>query len=902
MDVLTRTVTRFCAVVALVTIAAGATFASADWPVYRHDAALSGVSLGKGNIAKPEVKMSYYLGIPFNRIAQNGQPGIPTTGDLDGDGKPESASFDGRDFHVSDSTGKVVWTYHVCNKPSGVQMRIRKLLPDRKGLQVVLFTSRMDDGIGLGYCFAFDKGAASGEVAWHVGPFSGYLSPSMVVDDVDGDGQLEVVVAPHYRVQVFSGQTGAVKGEVYWEVGRNYGVLAVRPRKDRPKKDIFVICDFTLHVDCIRYEHGKWGYAWGQKYFEIGAPMVKGRDKYLHVGPNPIDDVDGDGRDEMVFMMIDAAAGDCWRLMVLDCEDGSTKADVPGIWLWSITDFNGDGKPELIYTPTKGKRPPTHSDLCVGRISHGRLTRTSVIRGARSVIMDAVTPPTLNTIADEGTRDILRADFEHDGKQVFIYTLKSKTGNFDDKVVAASIDAKGVVHTKWQLDRPGHRLNVMYAGTDGAGSTVVKVNDLTAGRALVVNALGAVTAESDIGKPGGLWTMPIAVDLDGDGANEIVVQSAAGEIVALKLAKDISAPPSVMWSVPGMAMTDQPGYNLTGALCPQAGDVDGDGRPEIVFTSEDVSGNCALTCVDAMGKLKWSSPFKSCAWGGLQAGVDNWTFGKFTGRTNGLDIYVGMHRRAKNSGEAWVFRGDTGQPVWHKYSLPSWEVTLPFSILPGVADINGDGIDDLVQFPYTIYAVMSGKTGQLIYPTAYLLDKDHFKWWVAYSSPTIADLNGDGKPEVYLNSASYGRGGYATVYPDGKPLWIEKHDNSEGSDGMGPVGDFDGDGKIEIAVGALSGRVICMNGADGSHKWEAKIPVTWDMIAADINGDGIMELISCCKDGMIRAISGKDGHEVWSTPGSGQLITADVNGDGLLEVVIVDYGSGMLKVIGQGVE
>jgi hypothetical protein len=52
------------------------------------------------------------------------------------------------------------------------------------------------------------------------------------------------------------------------------------------------------------------------------------------------------------------------------------------VWLWSIADLNGDGVSELIYTPPR--------EL----------------------------PPTANTIADEGSLDILRAN--HDDDQVLV--------------------------------------------------------------------------------------------------------------------------------------------------------------------------------------------------------------------------------------------------------------------------------------------------------------------------------------------------------------------------------------------------------------------------------------------------------------------------------------------------
>jgi hypothetical protein len=85
----------------------------------------------------------------------------------------------------------------------------------------------MDKGIGQGYCFSFDRGVKNGKLAWRTGRMTGYYAPTLVVDDVDGDGLPEIIVAPHYRVQIFNGQTGKLKAEVPWDVGRNYGVLVL---------------------------------------------------------------------------------------------------------------------------------------------------------------------------------------------------------------------------------------------------------------------------------------------------------------------------------------------------------------------------------------------------------------------------------------------------------------------------------------------------------------------------------------------------------------------------------------------------------------------------------------------------------------------------------------------------
>lgn len=346
-------------------------------------------------------------------------------------------------------------------------------------------------------------------------------------------------------------------------------------------------------------------------------------------------------------------------------------------------------------------------------------------------------------------------------------------------------------------------------------------------------------------------------------------------------------------------MNQSPGYDWNGKLCPQAADVDGDGHPEVLFASEDARGLSAVTCVDGHGKLKWRRSIEGAAWGGLQAGVDHWTFGRFTHRKQGLDVYVDLHRRSKGSGEGWVLRGDTGEVVWQQKGLIAKETAMPFGGgLPSVADVNSDGIDDLIQMFWTIYGAISGDTGKPLFPPVFLWSPDYLGKWFAYSWPTVADLNHDGKLEVYLNSASNTCGGYAAVRLDGKPLWVEFHNNDEGPTGFAPVGDFDGDGELEIAVPVINGTLLCLNATDGSHKWKLETPVTGEVVAADVNGDGIMELIFSGRDGKMRAVSGKDGHEVWSIAVSGRPVIADINGDGFVEVLAVGY-DGVLRIVGE---
>src|SRR5216684_1483679 len=99
------------------------------------------------------------------------------------------------------------------------------------------------------------------------------------------------------------------------------------------------------------------------------------------------------------------------------------------------------------------------------------------------------------------------------------------------------------------------KLNLLSAATNE-----VRLRDLTAGEVLTVDAKGRIITKAELGKPAGFVTMPVAVDLDGEGRNEIVLQNAAGEIIALKSPTRPGDSPKILWSVPGVAMNVAPGY------------------------------------------------------------------------------------------------------------------------------------------------------------------------------------------------------------------------------------------------------------------------------------------------------------------------------------------------------
>jgi hypothetical protein len=886
----------------LIVVATGSSVraADADWPVFRHDLRMTGATSAKGAIVHPKVLWSEYLGVPVQRLVQTSdtQPG-ENVYDLDGDGTLERIRLDGQTLHVETLSGAELCTISVKGRPLNGRPLAAKLFKDRPGQQLLAFSHKMDTGEGEGYCFTFDRGVRHGELAWTTGPLANHYSPTRIVDDVDGDGRPDIVVAPHYCVQIFDGLTGKLKAEIPWDVGRNYGYLGTAPARDGKHKDIFIICDFVAHVDCIRFRDGKWVHAWGHKYFDPNAAMPRGREVTLRVGPHPIADLDGDGRVEMAYLLADSTIDESWHLHVRDGETGKLKSDEKVTRSCSIRDLNGDGRSEVIFTSASRNRPNEEYLGVVGMNSFGKgkVEYLHHFPNTRPVLTEIPLPPSEDSIADEGRVDLLLTDPLGNGMPAVLCQTGRRYGGLTDRLEAIQFKTGVQTSVVWEFERAGHRLNLIRAVREEKRGFIATIRDLDAKTLLTVDSRGKILDEKPLGRPGGISTTPIVVDLDGDGHNEVVVQNAAEEIQALYFTRGQDKP-DVVWSMPGLAMNSNPGRGRNGDLCVQSADVDGDGRPELLFAQAASSDTWSLVCADGKQRIRWRHRFDQCPSGGLEAGVNFWTFGRFSGQKRGCDVYVDFHRHSRISNEGCVLSGKDGHVLWERRGLIATETAMPFGGgIPAVADVNGDGVDDLVSMFWTIFVSVSGKTGEPIFPPAYLLNKHHFNRWIGYSWPTLADLDGDGKLDVYLNSHQNASGAVAAVKVDGKPLWAEFHAFDQGAVGFGPVADFNGDGKLEIVIPTLDGTLLCLDAKTGKRRWISPIAAASDVIAADVDGDGQLDLVFSGRDGQMWAVRGKDGTKLWSIQAPGRPVAADVDGDGLIELLAVGP-DGVLRIVG----
>jgi hypothetical protein len=126
-------------------------------------------------------------------------------------------------------------------------------------------------------------------------------------------------------------------------------------------------------------------------------------------------------------------------------------------------------------------------------------------------------------------------------------------------------------------------------------------------------------------------------------------------------------------------------------------------------------------------------------------------------------------------------------------------------------------------------------------------------------SSSIGDLTGDGIPEIVIGFGSAAEttkaGGFRAYRRDGSLLWqrvtmdFDPYNGTlaDGVPGTAAIGDLDGNGSIEVALGALDARVYVVEGATGNDRagWPQFVRDTIfsSPVLHDLDADGSKEVI-----------------------------------------------------------
>jgi hypothetical protein len=247
-----------------------------------------------------------------------------------------------------------------------------------------------------------------------------------------------------------------------------------------------------------------------------------------------------------------------------------------------------------------------------------------------------------------------------------------------------------------------------------------------------------------------------------------------------------------------------------------AGDINGDGIPDLAFADLSSSGNAIVMLQDATHPGQFQTPVV-LATGGVTPSV---AIGDLNG--DGLGDVVAVNYDANgNNGVATVFFQNASSPGTFQTA-----VTFPAGAQPQsvrVADVNGDGLPDLVVANRGPGSDGTGKAGVSVL----LQDSAHpgsFLAPITYSTPwgaidvAVADLNADGMPDLVVASLGPGPTGAVSVLLQTTAA-LGTFTAATSYQGFGQplsvaVGDLNGDGHPDIAVAdGYNATVMLQNGA-----------------------------------------------------------------------------------------
>ena len=359
----------------------------------------------------------------------------------------------------------------------------------------------------------------------------------------------------------------------------------------------------------------------------------------------------------------------------------------------------------------------------------------------------------------------------------------------------------------------------------------------------VLMMLAAVPAQSEaevdadiLGSGPGRFNSIVAEDIDDDGRVELVTGNYEGYLNILEY-RDGEF--SEEWR------SDQWGHRLWGVNWL---DPDGDGTMEIV-------------CGDGDGTVRMlDGKTRKVEMKLEEVGRDAHGFavGEMGDGDDSPELFIGTGYKTDNPwGNVVVYNGVTGKKEAELGPYDSRFRSIE------VADLDGDGVNEVVFGS----GVSLGETPGEGYLYVYSYDADAGEYVREWKSPDldgcvegvkVADLNGDGRPEIVASNGYRYREGYIFVYtsdvegtPSGsvmsgfKKLWQ--------SGDIGPkvyglaLGDIDDDGHMEIVGGTNEGFVYVYEAPSWKREWKSD-DLGKDVLGIalqNVDGDGDTEIIAC---------------------------------------------------------
>ena len=698
---------------------------------------------------------------------------------------------------------------------------------------------------------AFRNTSSSGSISFaakvdfYTGP--GSTPYSVAIGDIDGDGKLDLAVANYANstVSIFPNESSSGNiisnfgSRVDFTTGLSPVSVAIGDLDGDGKLDLAVANADDNTVSLLRNTSSgsiSSGSFAAKVDFAIGSGSIP-----FSVS---IGDINGDGKPDLavanngtntvsVFrnMSSSGSIGSGSFAAKVDFATGSAPISV------AIGDLDGDGKPDLVaannssnsvsvlrntyipptitsFTPTSAK--PGDAVTITGTNFNTTTTNNIVFFGATKATVTAATTTSLTVTVPTGATFDYITELNIGTGLACASTTKFTPVFSPNKTSIGTNDFS----TKVDFTTGAATRSVAIGDIDGDGKpdlVVANSNSNTVSVFRNTSSSGSISSGSFSAKVDfttGSGPLSVAIgDIDGDGKPDLVVANFNDNTVSVF--RNTSSSGSIT-SSSFAAKVDFATGSGSGPYWVAIGDIDGDGKPDLAVANQSSNTVSVLRNTSSTGSITSSSFAANVDFATGSAPVSV-VIGDIDGDgkpdlavVNSSSYNVSVLRNTSNSGSI---------------SSSSFATNVDFAtgsvpISVAIGDIDGDGKPDLAvaNFNGGISVLRNTSSSGSITSSSFSAKVDFTTGFTPFSV-AIGDIDGDGKPDLaVVNNGSNTVSIYRNTSSSGSiasSSFAAKVDFATGSSPRSvAIGDIDGDGKPDLAIANSSGTVSVLRNAD----------------------------------------------------------------------------------------